>query len=116
MYNSVAPRKKKHKGPPLREVLCDISRHYDIPIADIIRVNDKNSHVVCRALYCYISYKLTNATLIEIGSEIGRDHSMVIFYRDKVKYWMKSGDPFVDEWFDWLEGTELWGKYEKIRD
>lgn len=104
------------KGPHLMEILEDVGRHFDKSPTDIATINDYEEYLVCKCLYSYTAYKLTNATLAQIGALINKDHSMIIYYRNKVQYWIKVGDPkWIDYWFDWLEGTELWGKWEKVR-
>jgi hypothetical protein len=102
-------------GPHLMEILEDVARHFKKSPTSIATINDYDEYFICRCLYCYIACRLTNATLKQIGALINKDHSMVIHYRDKMNFWINKGDPkWIDSWFDWLEGTELWGKYEKI--
>lgn len=104
------------RGPLLENIIADIARHYKTSPALIKDKEKYGIHALCRQLYCYIAYKITNATLKEIGTIIGKDHSTVIHHRDKAAYWIAKGDhAFIDEWFDYLEGTKLWGQYEKIR-
>lgn len=112
--NPYFKRRGQTTGPHLMEILEDISKHLSKPINLIIETPDKDEYFVCRCLYCYVACKLTNATLKQIGDIINKDHSMVIYYRDRFAYWVKTGDPkWIDTWFDWLERTEIWGKYEK---
>ena len=104
------------KGPLLENILIDVAGFYKKSIADI---KSKDAHadlVSCRRLYCYIAWQITNATLKEIGAVICREHSNVLHHKNTSAYWVKTGQhEFVDDWFDYLEYTSLWGKYEKIR-
>lgn len=103
-------------GPHLMEILQDVAHFFKKSPDGIAAINDYDEYFLCRCLYSYTAYKLTNATLAQIGALINKDYSMVIYYRKKVEYWIKTGDiKWIDYWFDWLEGTELWGKYEKVR-
>lgn len=109
-------KKGQTRGPLLENIISDIARHFKTSNALIKDKDMFGVHVLCRKLYCYVAYKLTNATLREIGAVISKDHSTVIHHRDNVSYWIKKGDPkFIDEWLDYLEDTQLWGAYEKIR-
>lgn len=109
-------RKGQTIGPLLENILVDVARHYKTK-ASLLKEKDSHADlVVCRRLYCYIAWKITNATLREIGAVISKEHSSVSYLIKKADYWVRNGQhEFIDDWFDWLEGTALWGQYEKIR-
>lgn len=112
-------RKAQTKGPHLMVILEDISRFYKKTGHAVIMNcdNTTDEYVICRRLYCYVAWRLTNASLQDIGYLIGRDHTNVMYHRDTVADWIKNGQTkWIDEWLDWLEATKLWGKSEKIRN
>lgn len=104
------------RGPLLENIIIDIARHYKTT-PTLIRDNTMNGvHAVCRKMYCYIAWKITNATLREIGAVIDKHHSTVIHHKNKVSYWIRMGNhEFIDQWLEYLQGTQLWGQYEQIR-
>lgn len=109
-------KKGQTRGPLLENILIDVARHFKKPV---IRIKGKDTHaefVICRRMYCYVAWKITNATLVEIGDVIGQHHSSVIHLKDTASFWVKKGNhAFIDDWLDYLKNTELWGAYEKIR-
>lgn len=111
-------KKAQTQGPHLMSILEDICLFYKKTAYSVIdKSDDKSSeYVIIKRLYCYVAYKLTNAPLKDIGALWGKDHSFVITHRDIVVSWIKNGQTkWIDEWFDWLEWTTLWGAYEKLR-
>lgn len=104
------------RGPHLRVILDDVARHFKVASWDALIQTSGREILLTRSIYCYVAWKLTNATLREIGALIGVDHAAVSFHRNKIQYWINKGDPkWIDEWFDYLEDTEMWGINEKIR-
>jgi chromosomal replication initiation ATPase DnaA len=62
-------KKGQTRGPLLENILADVARHYKTS-SSILKEKDTHADiVVCRRLYCYIAWKITNATLVEIGNQ-----------------------------------------------
>jgi chromosomal replication initiation ATPase DnaA len=105
------------KGPELEEILADVARHYKVDIELISKKYMRSDLVLCRRLYFYLAYKLTDAPLTVIGALVGKDHTNVSFHKDAVIEILKDGrDKWMDEWVCYLEDApNVWTENEKIR-
>lgn len=83
---SLAKAIQAHKELTRSQILKAVSEFYQIPV-EVIQGQSRESEIIkARHLYCYIACTETSRSLSSIGSLIGgRDHSTVIWARDKVQ-------------------------------
>lgn len=56
--------------------------------------------VTARREYCYLAWKLTEKSLWEIGAEINKDHTTVLYHRNIVLNWFKIKGYKMEEKFN----------------
>lgn len=62
----------------LDEVLMTICHSLRMEKKEVCERRRKREKIIARQLFCYISYKVTSATLKQIGDVFGYDHTTVI--------------------------------------
>ncbi|WP_313134995.1 chromosomal replication initiator protein DnaA [Anaerocolumna sp.] len=84
----ISPEDKKQVTPEL--IIDVIAEHFNITSADIYSVNKSRNIAFPRQVAMYLSRKLTDYSLAEIGKLLGnRDHTTVLHGIDKVEKTMK---------------------------
>lgn len=84
----ISPEDKKQVTPEL--IIDVIAEHFNITSADIYSVNKSRNIAFPRQIAMYLSRKLTDYSLAEIGKLLGnRDHTTVLHGIDKVEKTMK---------------------------
>jgi chromosomal replication initiator protein len=84
----ISPEDKKQVTPEL--IIDVIAEHFNITSADIYSVNKSRNIAFPRQIVMYLSRKLTDYSLAEIGKLLGnRDHTTVLHGIDKVEKTMK---------------------------
>lgn len=67
-------------------IISAVSAYYRISKADIIGKSKKKEFVLPRQICCYLMCDLLSLPLISIGKELGgRDHTTILYSRDKVE-------------------------------
>lgn len=64
------------------KVVCEF---YGISEDDVKRKDRRRDKVWCRQVYYFLSLKLTNMTMAELGRELNQDHTTVIHSRQTVQ-------------------------------
>jgi chromosomal replication initiator protein len=74
-----------------------VSTFYNIKISDLKVKRKYKAYVIPRQVAMYLSRKLTNASLLEIGEKFGgKDHSTVLHSIKKVEERMSKETPFKE--------------------
>jgi chromosomal replication initiator protein len=74
----INPIHKMNKNKELTEILQRVCDSSGIMPHDIISKNRKREIVIARQLFCYITIKYFNYTLVQVGRFLNRHHSTVI--------------------------------------
>jgi chromosomal replication initiator protein len=74
----INPIHKMNKNKELTEILQKVCDASGIMPHDIIAITRKREIVIARQLFCYITIKYFNYTLIQVGRFLNRHHSTVI--------------------------------------
>lgn len=78
-YNVIKDLASEQKAITVNEIKEKIAVHYNIRIEDMISKSRKHEIALARQMAIFMSRKLTNLSLKEIGAEFGgRDHSTVL--------------------------------------
>lgn len=102
------------RGPALSSILKDVAEVFNVPVELVKTKLRRGPYVDVRRLYAYVSVLLTDAPLKHIGELINTDHTMVIYYKDKIKEWLEIGDPsFRLEWEKYRNASKIWFCYKQ---
>ena len=74
----INPIHKMNKNKELTEILQKVCDASGIMPHDIIAITRKREIVIARQLFCYITIKYFNYTLLQVGRFLNRHHSTVI--------------------------------------
>jgi len=74
----INPINKMNKNKELTEILQKVCDASGIMPHDIIAITRKREIVIARQLFCYITIKYFNYTLVQVGRFLNRHHSTVI--------------------------------------
>ena len=74
----INPIHKMNKNKELTEILQKVCDASGIMPHDIIAITRKREIVIARQLFCYITIKYFNYTLVQVGRFLNRHHSTVI--------------------------------------
>jgi len=74
----INPIYKMNKDKELTEILQKVCDASGIMPHDIIAITRKREIVIARQLFCYITIKYFNYTLVQVGRFLNRHHSTVI--------------------------------------
>jgi len=74
----INPIHKMNKNKELTEILQKVCNASGIMPHDIIAITRKREIVIARQLFCYITIKYFNYTLVQVGRFLNRHHSTVI--------------------------------------
>ncbi len=119
MEKTNLPIRKPHRvkvravvGPALVDILDDVAKVFEVESAAIVRKGRKGITPIARMIYGYVSCKITNATLTEIGAVVAKDHTLPIYYRDQCKDRIAIQDPtFLLDWMRYTSESKIWAKY-----
>ena len=74
-----------NKSISIESILAIVSRRFNVTISQLLSKRRQRNLVVPRQIAIYLSRKLTNISLSEIGGYIGgRDHSTIIHADNKI--------------------------------
>ncbi|MDE5666976.1 MAG: chromosomal replication initiator protein DnaA, partial [Clostridia bacterium] len=66
-------------------IINAVTTYYNITKADLLGKSKKKEIVIPRQICCYLMCELLSLPLISIGKELGgRDHTTILYSRDKV--------------------------------
>lgn len=109
--------KYKHEqtyGPKLIDILNDVLDAFNVSVEMVKGTCRKGDYVKCRKIFIHVAVELTDATLNDIGSILGLDHTTCIFHRDTTKGFLDIGDPkFMREWSVYINRSKIWNEYNK---
>lgn len=97
----------------LEEILEDCC---DILGQDLEMVKSPQKHqklVICRTIFCWAACKYKRYSLNEIGEALGgRDHTTVIYSREKAKSFLSvNDDKFMDQFNNYVFNSRLYKNY-----
>ncbi len=73
----------------LQNLICD---EYNVSWAEMLAPGRKTQFVDARGAYCYLVRKYFNYSLSKIGDILGKDHTTVIHYINRVSGYIHVGD------------------------
>ena len=79
-------------------VISAVAGYYRISAIDIVGKSKKKEVVIPRQICCYLMCELLSLPLISIGKELGgRDHTTILYSRDKVEEMCKVNDKIAKD-------------------
>lgn len=77
-------------------VISAVASYYHITKSDLLGKSKKKEFVVPRQICCYLMCELLSLPLISIGKELGgRDHTTILYSRDKIEELRRVNDQIV---------------------
>lgn len=77
-------------------IISAVAGYYHITKGDILGKSKKKEFVIPRQICCYLMCELLTLPLISIGKELGgRDHTTILYSRDKVEEMQRVNDQIV---------------------
>lgn len=102
-------------GPPIKDILKEVSELLGVPIDGIISKSRRSRYVMCRRVFVYVSTKITDATWDSIGSVIQKDRPSCIFHRNKVEGFISVKDPgFMHYWGQYISRSKIWWEHGQL--
>jgi chromosomal replication initiator protein len=94
LKNIIKPKEELISIDTIQKVVASF---YNIKISDLKAKKKYKGYVIPRQIAMYLSRKLTNASLLEIGDKFGgKDHSTVIHSIKKVEERISKESPFKE--------------------
>ena len=85
-------------NPTCEYIIGEVSRFYDIPVADIVGSKRGQNIVTARQVSIYLVRTLTKLSFPEIGQKVGgKDHTTMMYAFNKIDELIKSGDPIKSD-------------------
>ena len=84
----------------LSAILAAVCEINEVNIFNVKGKRRFRSLVTARREYCYLACKLTKKFLSEIGAEINRDHTTVLYHKNIVLNWFKIKGYKMEEKFN----------------
>lgn len=115
LQKHVYKKKKQTYGPPLEDILNDVAMVFNVAIPMVRSSCKKEKYVLCRRIYCYAAKYLTDAPLKNVGILLNKDHTNVLWHRNKCSQWITSGDTiFTHAWNKYKVESKIWDQYNTI--
>lgn len=80
-----------------RRIIKEVAATYNVNVSDILGDSRKQPLVMPRQIAMYLAHDITGLSLVEIGKVFNRDHTTVIYAREKIDGMAKADENFYQE-------------------